>query len=362
MAKKIYIILGTIVALILVSIISVVIWYNSQIKGVSRTTSENKIVVEIKSGTSTIGILEQLQENNIIKNQLAAKVYIKLNGVKSLQAGKYEFSGNEDVAQVLKKISEGDVMDETVTITFKEGKNMRYIASEIAEKTNNTTKDVYNLLSDKDYISSLINKYWFITEDVQNKEIYYPLEGYLYPDTYSFANSDVEVKSIFEKMLDKTDKVLTKYKSTIDVSGYSVHEVLTMASIVELEGNNAANRAKIASVIYNRLKTKMSLGSDVTTYYAVKVDMGERNLYAKEINTYNSYNTRGPNMAGKLPVGPICSASEESITAVLNPDKIDYLYFVADKNGDIYFSKTYQEHQQTIATLQKKGLWYEYDN
>ena len=136
---------------------------------------------------------------------------------------------------------------------------------------------------------------------------------------------------------------------------------MTVASIVELEGNNAENRAKIARVIYNRLDQNMSLGSDVTTYYAIRVDMGERDLYAKEINTYNAYNTRGPNMEGKLPVGPIASVSEESIVAALNPAQGDFLYFVADKNGDIYFTKTYEEHQEMIATLRKKGLWYEYN-
>ena len=112
----------------------------------------------------------------------------------------------------------------------------------------------------------------------------------------------------------------------------------------------------------NRLNKNMALGSDVTTYYAIKVDMNERDLYAKEINTYNAYNTRGPNMEGKLPVGPIASVSEESIKATLNPADGDYLYFVSDKNGDIYFSETYEKHQETIATLKKKGLWYEYSN
>ena len=96
-------------------------------------------------------------------------------------------------------------MDETVTITFLEGKNMRYIASKIAEKTNNTTNDVYKLLEDDEYISSLIDKYWFLTANIQEKSIYYPLEGYLYPDTYNFENKDVSVKTIFEKMLDKME-------------------------------------------------------------------------------------------------------------------------------------------------------------
>lgn len=362
MGKKGFIILGTILSLILIIIISCLVWYKTQTTGtVKNGTANRETIIEIKSGTSTVDILKSLKDNNVIKSDLAAKIYIKLHEVKNLQAGKYSFSGTEELPEVLEILSEGKVMDETVTITFLEGKNMRYIASTIAEKTNNTINDVYNLLDDEDYIASLIDKYWFITSDVQNTDIYYPIEGYLYPDTYSFANKEVDVKTIFEKMLDQTDKVLTKYKKYIQNSDYSVHEILTIASIVELEGNNQTNRPKIACVIYNRIKAKMSLGSDVTTYYAIKVDMGARDLYTKEINTYNPYNTRGPNMEGKLPVGPICNMSEESIKAALNPDNNNYLYFVADKNGEIYFSNTYQEHQDIIATLQKRGLWYEYD-
>lgn len=369
MNKKKYIILGAVFFCVLLIVIATIIWYVLEIKAPKNQTSEN-IVVEITSGTSTSNILSLLKENNVIKNELAAKIYIKLHEVKNLQAGKYSFTGGEDLSQVLDTISSGKVMDETVTITFKEGKNMRYIASTIAEKTNNTANDVYKLLKDNDYILSLIDKYWFLSGEIQNDSIYYPLEGYLYPETYTFENSDVDVKTIFEKMLDQMGKVLAQYRNGRnggELNGengeqqmYSAHEVLTMASIVELEGNNAENRAKIARVIYNRLAKKMSLGSDVTTYYAIKVDMGERDLYSKEINTYNAYNTRGPNMEGKLPVGPIANPSEESIKAVLNPDEGDYLYFVADKNGEIYFSNSYEEHQQTISNLKKKGLWYEY--
>ena len=171
-------------------------------------------------------------------------------------------------------------------------------------------------------------------------------------------------------MLDQTGKILAKYRASNsfenpDVNNnsqekYSAHEVLTMASIVELEGTNSEDRAKIARVIYNRIAKNMSLGSDVTTYYAIKVDMGERDLSSKEINTYNAYNTRGPNMGGKLPVGPIANPSEEAINAVLNPADGDYLYFVADKNGEMYFTNTYEEHEQMINNLKRKGLWYEY--
>ncbi len=361
MKKKGYIILGIIFLVILIGIISSVMWYNLEMKQPNKNSSQNiNAIVEIKSGISTNEILNTLKKNGVIKNKLASKIYLGLHEVKNLQAGKYSFTGNETLPEVVEILSSGKVMDETVTITFLEGKNMRYIASTIAEKTNNTTNDVYKVLENKTYIENLIEKYWFLTESIQDTSIYYPLEGYLYPDTYSFENKDVDVKTIFEKMLDKMDKVLTKHKKNIQQSKYSVHEILTMASIVELEGNNSKNRSQIARVIYNRLDSNMSLGSDVTTYYAIKVDMSERDLYTKEINTYNAYNTRGPKMEGKLPIGPISTVSEESITAVLSPVNGEYLYFVADKNGDIYFSNTYEQHQETIEVLKKKGLWYEY--
>ena len=345
MGKKILIVFGIIFLIIIIAIVSFILWYDIEQKAPIEDAIGEKIIVSIDNGMSSTEIYNLLEEKNVIRNSFVAKIFTKLHEVKSLQAGKYEFSGNE-----------------TIKITFLEGKNMRYIASTIAENTNNTANDVYKLLENKTYISSLIDKYWFLTEEIQNNSIYYPLEGYLYPDTYTFENIDVNVETIFEKMLNRMGEVLTKYRSQIQNGKYSVHDILTISSIIELEGTNEENRPKIASVIYNRLSQKMSLGSDVTTYYAIRVDMGERDLYAKEINTYNAYNTRGPNMEGKLPVGPIAAPSEQSINSALNPDSESYLYFVSDKNGEIYFTNSYEEHQQVISDLQKKGLWYEYEN
>ena len=139
-----------------------------------------------------------------------------------------------------------------------------------------------------------------------------------------------------------------------------MHEILTLASIVETEGMNDEGRKNVASVFYNRLELGMSLGSDVTTYYSVKADMGDRDLYQYEIDAYNPYNTRGPNMEGKLPIGPISSIGMESIDAAINPNETDYLFFVADKKGKLYFTKTNSEHLQTISELQNNGEWYQY--
>ncbi len=361
MKKKGLIIFTIIFAIIVIGAISSIIWFFTALKAPKRQSNEDlNLQIEIKQKTSTANIIQLLKENNLIKSELAAKIYVKLFDVKNLQAGKYLFTGQEKLPEILDKIEKGDVMDETIKITFKEGKNMRYIAQEIAKNTNNTANDVFKLLEDDEYILSLIDKYWFLKEDIQNEAIYYPLEGYLYPDTYTFENEDVSVEKIFEKMLDETGKVLTGYKERMEKINITPHQALTLASIIEIEGNTEENRQKVSRVIYNRLKNKMSLGSDVTTYYAIKVDMGERNLYAKEIDTFNEYNTRGPNMAGKLPVGPICNPQEESIKAALYPASGNYLYFVADKNGDMYFTNTYEEHQKQIEQLKRKGLWFEY--
>lgn len=173
-------------------------------------------------------------------------------------------------------------------------------------------------------------------------------------------DSDVSVKEIFEKMLDQTEKELNKYRNDIEKSKYSVHELITLASIIELEGSNSNDRKGVAGVFYNRLEDNWNLGSDVTTYYAVKTNMSDRDLRKNEINDCtNKYNTRCTSLIG-LPIGPISNPGIESIEAVLNPTKSDYYYFVADKTGKTYFNKTYEEHNKTIQTLKNNDMWFEY--
>ena len=135
---------------------------------------------------------------------------------------------------------------------------------------------------------------------------------------------------------------------------------MTLASILELEGNNINNRKQIMGVFMNRLNNGMSLGSDVTTYYAIGVDMSERDLYQSEIDDINAYNTRSSAAGGMIPVGPISNPSKESIDAAVNFLPNDYFYFVADKRNNIYFSKTFEEHNQIISDLMEQGLWYTY--
>ena len=352
--KKVYKIIAICFILLVVVILVPIMWYNLSLKAITKDGVPVSVTIEIGSGSNSIANL--LDQNDIIRSKLAFKLYIKLNRIDGLQAGNYELNKNMTVEEIIEILKTGKVMKEQINITFIEGKNMRWIAKKIATTTNNTEQDVFNLLQDETYIDSLINEYWFITNSIKNKDIYYPLEGYLFPDTYSFDGKDATVKDIFKAMLDKMDNILT----VCGAKDKNIHNILTLASIVELEGIDATSRKTIASVFYNRLDSNMSLGSDVTTYYAYKVDMGERDLTTTELYTYNPYNTRGPQMFGKLPVGPIASPSKSSIQAVINPDDTDYLYFVADKNGKVYFANTLAEHQKIVSDLKSKDLWFVY--
>jgi len=357
MKKKLVLIISSI---IVVSILLCILFYNIGLKAVSSDNKEVEFIIE--EGSTYYSVIDKLNNEGLIKNKLCFKIYIKLNNKTRLEAGTYKLRKNMSIKEIVEVLDKGNNYNpDVINITFKEGKNMRWIASTIASNTNNTEDDVYSLLKDKIYLNELINEYWFIDESILNENIYYSLEGYLFPNTYQYINKDVSVKDIFKSMLDEMNDQLSIYKNELLNSSYSIHELLTLASIVELEGSANSDRAGIAGVFYNRLNSGWTLGSDVTTYYAVKIEMSDRDLYQTEINDNNYYNTRSNYLAGKLPIGPISNPSIDSIKAVLYPTKNEYYYFVADKNGKTYFTYTYPEHIQKRDELIEAGLWYTYD-
>lgn len=345
-----------ILSILLVLMFSIGFYYNYQVASVSRDSEV--VVVEIKEGSiSSIG--DTLYENNLIKSKLIFKIYVKLNNIDSLKASTYEFNRNMSLSEIIDMLEEGNSYNpDEIRITFKEGLNIRKIAKVIEENTNNTYDDVIGLMDDDNYINSLIDKYWFLTDEIKNVKIYYPLEGYLFPNTYAFLNKDVEVKTIIETMLDETGKRLEQYRESIESSEYSVHKTLTMASIVELEGANADDRASVAGVFYNRLEDGWTLGSDVTTYYYLKIDDFKQSLNGNKglYDCDNAYNTRCTSFVG-LPVGPISNPGLESIEGTINYKKHNYYYFVADCNGKTYLNKDITGHYNIINKLKNENNW-----
>ncbi len=319
-------------------------------------TSKATIEVKITTGMSTKKIGELLEKKGLIRDSSFFLIYTKLNHCSSLKAATYDLKKNMSLRKITDVICNGQASNtETINITFKEGKRITDYAKLISEKTTNSYDDVINLMKNYTYIEELIDKYWFLTETILNPNIYYPLEGYIYPDTYQFENKNVEIKTIIEKMLNQTDKILTEYKDSLQNSKHTIHEYLTLASMAELEGTNTENRKMIVGIFENRMKRKMNLGSDVTTYYALQLPMTS-DLTAKQFATKNPYNTRDMEMK-TLPVGPIASISKSSLEAALNPTPSSYYYFVADKLGNIFYTKNSNEHLKKVQEIKEAGNW-----
>ncbi len=337
-----------------ITILSLCTIYNINIKAVDKN-DDSKIEIVIPQGTSKKEVGNILEENGLIRSSTFFSIYIKLFDTKDFKASTYYLSKNMDLKEIINVLENGNSYNPNqIAITFKEGINIRKLATFIQDNTNNSYDDVIDTLNDKEYLDELIEKYWFITDSIKNDKLYYSLEGYLFPDTYYFSNKSVTVKEIIEKMLDKMEKVLEEYKDEIENSSLSIHEILTLASIIEKEGKTQ-DFAMISSVFYNRLKLKMALGSCATAYYGMGMDFDEVGIATSEmmsnINDYNTY------ILTSLPIGPISLPGLNAIVAAIKPDESDNLYFLSDNEGVTYFFKTLQEQTAKKNELIQSGKW-----
>ncbi len=318
------------------------------------SSDKNDIEVVIPSGTGVSTIASILKEKDLIRSKGFFSFVVKINTKISLKASTYDLNKSMSMQEIIDILSNGNNYNpNNVNITFKEGLRITDYAEAIATHTNHTYEEVISVINDKNYITELISEYWFLTDSILDSNIYYPLEGYLSPDTYQFKDKDISIQDIIRVMLEETDTKLSPYK---DIISNDVHSYITMASICELEGTNAKNRKMIVGVFNNRLESGMNLGSDVTTYYALQYPM-TKDLTSSQFATVNPYNTRSTTMAGKLPIGPICNPSLSSIDASIHPTNNDYLYFVADKHGQIFYTKTMAEHEAKVKEIKEKGDW-----
>ena len=327
--------------------------YKYQTSPVSSNTDSKTITVD--EGDNYFSVASKLKEQNLIRSETFYKIYLRFAKPNTLISGDYELNEAMSVPEIVKVLSDKNSRNSTIKITFREGLNISQMAKIVEEKTDIKADEFISQLADKTYLDELKQTYWFIQDDIYNSEIYYPLEGYLFPDTYHFEKSELNIDDIVRKILDNTENKLEPYKDQLQNGNYTVHQILTMASIVELEAVSDEDRAMVAGVLYNRLNDGWSLGCDVTTYYAAKKSMTER-LTQSDLTACNGYNTRCTSMIG-LPVGPIDNPSISSIKAALNPKENNYYYFVADTNKKVYFTKNAQEHDRIIAKLKDEGVW-----
>ena len=330
------------------------LFYNYQLSPVS--SSNDTVEVEIPNNTTARGIASILKKNNLIRNEKFFLAYVKLMKTNDLKAGYYDIPMNLGVKKIVTLLQEGSKKNPNeIKITFKEGINIRNLATIISENTSNSYESVLEVIKDSSYLDEIIEKYWFLDNSIKNKELYYSLEGYLFPDTYLFQDKNVSVKEIFTKMLNKMEQVLLPFREKMENNDKTIHQILTLASVIEKEGKNRDFRT-ISSTFHNRLNINMKLESCATGYYGVGLDFNELGIATKDVinakNAYNTYNING------LPIGPICLPSKNAIEAALTPDNTDYLFFLSDNQGITYFFNNYSEHQKKQQELIAAGKWY----
>ena len=323
----------------LIAVIAAFLYVNSALKPYD-ADNEDIIKVEIPIGSSTATIANILEENNIIKNAFVFKYYVKFQNESGFQAGNYELTQAMTLDEIIESLKSGKMVQEALfKITIPEGQQLREIAEKIAQYIDLTEDEVFNTLNSAEFVKKMQAEFpELLTDEILAKDIKYPLEGYLFPATYDYFVENPSLETIVKDMLSQTASVLKDYEATMLEKDMTVHELLTMASLIEEEAAGDVDRGKIASVFYNRLEVGMKLQTDPTVLYA----MGKH----KEALTFKDYEYEDPYstyyVSGLTP-GPIANAGISSIEAALNPLDTEYYYFLA-ADGKVYFSKTFEEH------------------
>ena len=292
---------------------------------------EKTVMVRSGQGVKSLSIM--LYEQGLILHPLKFRLFARIKGYdKHIKAGEYLFSNAMTPEKMLQIMVEGKVVLHRLTIP--EGYNLTQIAQAVQAAGFGTEADFFKTATDPEFVHSL-------GIDAQT------FEGYLFPDTYFFA-IDTTPKDIIRAMIKRFREVFTpKWKDRAKALGMTIHQVITLASIIEKETGIAKERPIISSVFHNRLKKKMRLESDPTVIYGITDYNG--NITRKDLESptpYNTYTMRG------LPPGPISNCGVKSIEAALYPANTKYLYFVSKRDGTHYFSTNFKEHERAVRKYQ----------
>ena len=306
----------------------------------SHSAGENTqpIMVIIPSGATLKQISTELKDRNLILSASSFRLLANIRKKQTqVQAGEYLLSQSMLPMDILTAITSGKTVLHPVTIP--EGYRITEIAELLAEK---------NLANKDKFIKESRNIEWIDSLNIPSDS----LEGYLFPETYHFSKQTSEHK-IIHTMVDAFKKRVIN-KELLDQAqrtGLSLHEVITLASLIEKETGLNEERKHISSVFHNRLRKNMRLQTDPTVIYAINEFNG--NIRKKDLNInspYNTYRYKG------LPPGPIASPGLKSITAALNPIKTNHLYFVSRKDGSHHFSSSLEEHNHAVRRYQLKKV------
>ena len=354
-------IVWTIVGLLFISLavtgVFVYTYIDSALKPVDAKSTEY-VTVEIPSGSSAKEIGSILEKQGLIKSGQVFNYYTKFKSYANFQSGYYNLQKSMSLDSIAKELQKGGTdtpqPPSLGKLTIPEGYTLDQIAQAVEKSSNKkvsiSAKDFLAKAQDEAFITKMVAKYPKLLSGLPTKDkgVKYRLEGYLFPATYHYT-ADTTVESLIDQMLAAMDSNLSKYYDTLSSKNLTVNDVLSVASLVEKEGSTDEDRKNIASVFYNRLNQGMPLQSNIAILYA-QGKLGQKTTLAEDAaidtnidSAFNVYKNPG------LMPGPVDSPSLSAIEATINPNKTDYLYFVANtETGTVYYATTYEEHSKNV--------------
>ena len=342
----------------------------------ANASPEDYVVLEIRSGMRPSDVVDVLYEEDLIRNNTIAGWLVRLRGWgfiegnwNAIQAGEYQVYAGQSLEEMFAMFTAGNIHDDTEPVTYviiPEGAVLTWIAHLFERELEVDANDLLALWSDADFLTELIEEYWFLTDEILNPELYYPLEGYIYPIRHEIPVSAIEAgdkQAITRAALNMTQHRLAGVHGQIEASEMTFHEILSFAAIIEAETQVPTDMPGVVGVFQNRLDNQEGFGrrleTDATIQYLLEERVTQVLWEHLEIDSpFNTYRNPG------LPPGPINSPSHHAIAAVLNPMTHGYYFFITDMfgcyieegsdatysaPGKKIFAVTYAEHQANLA-------------
>ena len=315
----------------------VVFFLSFQFMHSGASDESNEVIFEVAPGQGMNFVAQMLSEKGLVKNGWLFAQYARITGESpKLKRGEYSLNTNMNPDQILAVITSGKSIFRN--LTFAEGLNIFDVA-EILEKAGyGTAAENIELMLNKDFIKTLLG------EDQPS------LEGYLFPETYQVTKFDT-VKDILTQMVGRFLVVWKDYENLAKLSGWTRHQTVIFASLVEKETGAKSDRPLVSSVFHNRLKKNMRLQTDPTVLYGVAMTQRKmpNNITKSDLLTptpYNTYTNYG------LPPTAISNPGKEAFEATFRPAQTEFLYFVSKNDGTTQFSESLNQHNNAVQTYQ----------
>jgi UPF0755 protein len=311
-------------------------WFSYEFSSLPKRQSET-ITFEVKSGETAKDIAQNLKDRGLIRTDWAFILGYRLfYSGQSLKAGEYTIQLPKSPKNILFILTEGKV--KLYPVTIPEGLTRRETARHLESALSINSTEFLKVASDISLVSDL-------DPEATN------LEGYLFPETYSFSKNP-NANRVGSAMVAQFRQVFNEtWTKRAEEIGLTIREVVTLASLIEKETSRADERGLISGVFHNRLRIGMKLDCDPTIIYILKEEgCFKDRLRTKDLKLDTPYNTY---IYGGLPPGPIANPGKGSLEAALYPSEVDYLYFVSKNDGSHHFSRSFREHQNAVNKYQR---------